>query len=102
MSTDITTGTTASSTDVSYLVFPLDDANMASSLAGYLTDHGLPSVAELNEVTCPLDQPGQATTAHQLRQAWTLYWQASDAELYSLPIFIKNDGCAGCTEDNRT
>lgn len=76
-------------TDISYLTFPLDSADMATSLASYLVNHGVEANPELNEVTCVLTEPGQAATAYQLRQAWSLFWMNSDAEVFGLPLFVR-------------
>ena len=80
-------------TDISYLTFPLESADMATSLASYLTNHGVEANPELNEVTCALTEPGEAAIAYQLRQAWSLFWANSDSELFGLPIFVRPGEC---------
>jgi len=84
-------------TDVCYLTFPLPSVDQAASFARYLHRHGYSAVAEANEVTCPLDEDPSATTADlvMLRQNWRRWWNHQDAELFSLPVFVKPT-CGEC------
>jgi hypothetical protein len=85
-------------TDICYLTLPVDSTDQAVSLAEYLTRHGITAAHELNEVTCPLEDPAAAADIHQLKQNWALYWRHSDAEIFGLPIFHKPAcGAAQCT-----
>lgn len=86
-------------TDVCYLTLPVDSGNQATSLASYLTNHGITAVAEANEVTVPLEDPAAAADVYSLRQSWGLFWQHSDAALFSLPVFVKPS--TGCCEASR-
>jgi hypothetical protein len=81
-------------TDTYYLVVALPDQNQATSLATYLTGHGLTAIAELNEVTIPMDDPTKAAVVQQLRKSWALYWEHSDSEIFGLPVFQKTAPCS--------
>lgn len=82
-------------TDICYLTLPANSADEASSLAAYLTGHGITAVSELNEVTIPMDDPARAADVMDLRKNWALYWQHSDSEIFGLPIFQKSE-CSDC------
>ncbi|QDH91724.1 hypothetical protein SEA_PHRAPPUCCINO_49 [Mycobacterium phage Phrappuccino] len=79
--------------DICYLTLPVESADQAASLATYLNKHGVEAVAELNEVTCPIHDPAEAAPIYGLRRNWTLYWENSDAEIFGLPVFVKDSAC---------
>lgn len=81
-------------TDTFYLIIALPDSGQASSLATYLTGHGITAVAEINEVTVPMTDPASSAVVQQLRKTWALYWEHSDAEIYGLPVFQKTSPCS--------
>ena len=91
------------SVDVYYLNLPVSSADQASSLANYLSAHGIPAEGETDQVVCPLPQRGAIARQHrlirQLHQSWKLFWENSDSELYGLPVYVKPSvGCSqGCS-----
>lgn len=72
-----------------YMVWPLESANQAESLANYLTRHGTDAVSAGNEVTVPVLDAATAADVFQLRAYWRLFWRYSEAELYGLPCYQK-------------
>jgi hypothetical protein len=91
-------------TDVYYLTLPVDSIDQGTSLADYLTKHGVHAEVELPDgVLCPVEEMSATGLIQQLHQHWKLYWQHSDAELFGLPVFVKpTQEPSGCTECNRS
>lgn len=80
-----------SGVDVYYLGLPVESANQATSLASYLSAHGIPAEGEADQVVVPLPQrgPSKNRLVRQLHQSWKLFWEHSDSELYGLPVYVK-------------
>lgn len=90
--------------DVYYLSLPVDSTDQASSLASYLSNHGIEAAGEVDAVVCPVSCSGpnlsrSVLLIRQLHHSWRMFWQNSDAELYGLPVYRKPpSGCPqSCT-----
>lgn len=77
--------------DVEYKTIMLESADEAESLAGYLNEHGIFAVANVDEKSV------SATTANSdddaairvLKGTWRRFWDNSDSGLFGLPLFVK-------------
>ena len=90
--------------DVFYLTLPVDSADQAVSLAEYLGRHGVDAAPDgVDAVSVPIER-GESIVRTELVQVlvenWKLFWQHSDAELFGLPVLIKDyygeGGCPAC------
>lgn len=84
--------TTQSETDVFYVMFPTNSDDEGNSLAQYLTSHGIDAVNGMNnEVSVPMTDPRNMALIYQLKKSWGLFWHHTEAALFSLPVYIKDD-----------
>lgn len=86
--------------DVFYFVQPVDSSDQAMSLASYLNEHGVLAHQADNAdhaveipVECSASDEVATRSAdiHSLIKTWRLYWEHSDAGLWGLPVYSKDD-----------
>lgn len=78
-------------TDVFYVTFPTGSSDEGESLAQYLTSHGFDAMnMTTNEVTLPMTDPRDMALIYQLRKSWSLFWDHTEAALFSLPVYVKD------------
>lgn len=84
--------------NIHYYTQPVDGADQAVSLAEYLNRHGFLAYKDGDDqVIAPLECPrkedaaDQSATVHMLVTTWRLFWEHSDAGVWMLPIYVRED-----------
>lgn len=76
---------------VSYQTILTSNADEATSLAGYLTEHGLFATCNGAEVSALSDDVETFQAIQTLKGTWKMFWDNSDSGLLGLPMFIKTE-----------
>lgn len=90
--------------EVSYLTLPVESGNQGISLIEYLHRHGVTAAADgPDAVTVPMERDAAehiVATVNGLFSSWQDYWNYFDAELFGLPVFVRDhnegDHCPSC------
>ena len=77
--------------DVFYVTYVLDTHEEATSLAEYLSAHGIVDavVTSTSEVTISLTNPSKVHHIYQLRHNWSAYWRHHVESLFGLRVYVK-------------
>lgn len=82
---------------VHYHTETVDSADQAVSLAEYLTSHGLTAFKETDdsvmvtmECQTEIEAADKERVVHMLVTTWEMFWEHSDAGVFSLPVYVKD------------
>lgn len=81
--------------DTYHLTLSVESTDQGTSLAEYMTRHGVEAHLEPPDaVVIPVEEDQGLDLIKALHKGWKLFWRHSDAELFGEPVYIK-PGCAG-------
>ncbi len=77
--------------DIEYKTIMLASQDEATSLAGYLNEHGIFAVvnAEDHSVSATTATADDDAAIRVLKGTWRMFWDNSDSGLFGLPLFVK-------------
>lgn len=77
--------------DVEYKTIMTASHDEATSLAGYLNEHGIFATVNTTDhsVSALTDDTDTDAAIRTLKTTWRRFWNSSDSGLFGLPMFVK-------------